>query len=193
MKKLIELRTGEKVLLRHAKKSDIEGVWENFNECVDEGVYLPVFMPVRSQYEKQSWYDNLKSNKETCIVAEHLDLKSPHNIIGQCEISNSEWEAASHVGILGVIVKNKYRDLGMGKYLIDFALRESKKLNNKEKIVLSCFSNNERAINLYETIGFKIVGIRKKQFYMDSMYYDEVLMELFTDEYVSNHPFQEDG
>ncbi|MFX0059688.1 MAG: GNAT family N-acetyltransferase [Candidatus Hodarchaeota archaeon] len=188
MKKTIQLKNGEIIVIRHIKESDIDGVWNNFNEVVDEGVYLPVFFPVKSHYEKQSWFNVIKKEKEICAVAVHPKLKEPYNIVGQCEISNSEWDAAAHVGSLGIIVQNSYRDLGIGYNLIDFAIRESKKLNHKEKIILSCFSNNERALYLYKKLGFTIVGIRKKQFYMDSQYYDEVLMDLWIEDYLSNNP-----
>ncbi len=184
MKRILGLKTGEKIIIRHLSKSDVEGVWNNFNEVVNEGIYLPVFFPVRSQIEKDSWYHNIKKEKETCIVAENQNLKIPYNIIGQCEISNSNWDADLHVGNLGIIVKNKYRDLGIGANLIDVAIRESKKLNNKEKIILSCFSTNERALQLYKKLGFETIGVRKKQFYMDSKYYDEVLMEVWIDDYL---------
>jgi len=184
MKKIIELKNIGKIIFRHVKKADIEGIWNNFNEVLKEGIYLPVFSPVSSEYEKNAWYNSLKKEKEICIVAEHSDLESPYNIIGQCEVSNSQWEAAAHVGILGIIIKKKYRDLGIGYHLIDIALRESKKLNNKEKIILSCFANNERGLKLYKKIGFIEVGVRKKQFYMNGTYYDEVLMEIFIDDYL---------
>ena len=187
MNRILELETREKISIRHLSKSDVEGVWNNFNEVVEEGLYLPVFFPVRSQLEKESWYQKIKTENELCIIAENLRLKAPYNIIGQCEISNSVWDAGLHVGILGIIVKNKYRDLGIGANLIDMAIRESKKLNNKEKIVLSCFSTNERALKLYKRLGFKIVGVRKKQFYMDSIYFDEVLMELWIDDYLTQN------
>jgi RimJ/RimL family protein N-acetyltransferase len=114
-------------------------------------------------------------------------MASPPNILGQCEISNLEWDAATHVGSLGIIVQKKFRDLGIGFNLIDKAIRESKRLN-KEKIILSTFLDNERALYLYKKIGFKTAGIRKKQFYMDSSYYDEVLMELWIDDYVNKNP-----
>jgi ribosomal protein S18 acetylase RimI-like enzyme len=187
MSKVIELDNGDKVNIRHLIKSDIEGIWNNFNEVIDEGTYLPVFFPVRSQLEKDSWYNNLKKENQICIVAENPRFKSPNNIIGQCEIINSEWDAALHVGILGIIVKKKYRDLGIGKELIDFAILESKKLNKKKKIILSCFSSNERALHLYKKMGFNVVGVRKKQFNMDEQYFDEVLMELWIDEYLTHN------
>ncbi len=185
MHKVLELKKGETIIFRHITKSDINSVWNNFNEVIDEGLYLPVFFHVRSQLEKDSWYHDIKKEKEICIVAENLNLKPPHNIIGQCEISNSNWDAAEHVGTLGIIVKEKYRNLTIGRNLIDLAIRESKRLNNKEKILLSSFSTNERAIHLFTKIGFKIIGIRKKQFLMDSNYIDEVLMELWIDDYLN--------
>jgi ribosomal protein S18 acetylase RimI-like enzyme len=184
MKKIIELSTGEKVIIRHITQTDIDGVWNNFNEVIEEGIYLPVFFPVRSVLEKESWFRKIRDENELCIVADNQKHKPPFNIIGQCEISNSNWDAGLHVGILGIIVKSDYRDLGIGTHLIDTAIRESQKLNNKEKIILSCFSTNERAVYLYRKLGFETVGIRKKQFYMDSKYYDEVLMELWIDDYL---------
>jgi len=185
MKKVLELKTGETIIIRHLTKLDVVGVWSNFNEVIDEGLYLPVFFPVRSQLEKDSWYNNVKKEKEICIIAENPDLKPPHNIIGQCEISNSNWDAAAHVGILGIIIKKKYRNLTIGRNLIDYAIRESKKLNNKEKILLCSFSTNDRAIHLFKKLGFRVIGVKKKQFFMDLKYVDEVVMELWIDDYLS--------
>jgi ribosomal protein S18 acetylase RimI-like enzyme len=187
MKKVLELKTGETISIRHLIKSDIDGVWHNFNDVIEEGLYLPVFFPVRSQLEKDSWYHNIKNEKEICIVAENPNLKPPYNIIGQCEISHSNWDAAAHVGILGIIVNEKYRNLSIGRNLIDLALQESKRLNNKEKITLSSFSTNDRAIHLFKKLGFKVVGVRKKQFLMDSKYVDEVMMELWIDDYLKEN------
>ncbi|MFX1322056.1 MAG: GNAT family N-acetyltransferase [Promethearchaeota archaeon] len=186
MKKVLELKNREKIIFRHIKKSDVEGVWNNFNEVIEEGIYLPVFYPVRTQLEKESWYHNIKKENEICIIAENPEHNPPDNIIGHCEISNSEWDASSHVGLLGIIVKSKYRDLGIGRNLIDISIKESKKLNHKEKIILSCFSTNERAKFLYTKLGFRIIGIRKNQFYIDSTYYDEILMEIWIDDYLKN-------
>ncbi len=188
MKEVLKLKTGEKIVIRHINELDIDGVWNNFNEVVEEGIYLPVLFPVKSRFEKQSWYNNIKKEREICIVAVHPKLKSPYNILGQCEISSLDWDAATHVGSLGIIVQKKYRDLGIGFHIIDMAIRESKKLDNKEKIILSCFSNNKRALFLYKKLGFKMIGRREKQFYMDSNYYDEILMELWINDYLTNNP-----
>lgn len=188
MKEVLKLKTGEKIFIRHISESDIDGVWNNFNEVVEEGLYLPVLFPVKSRFEKQSWYNSLQKDREICIVAVHPNLKNPYNVLGQCEISSLDWDAATHVGSLGVIVQKNYRNLGVGFHIIDMAIRESKNLNKKEKIILSCFSSNKRALNLYEKMGFNIIGKREKQFYMDSKYHDEILMELWIDDYLVKNP-----
>jgi len=188
MKKVIEIKNGEQVIIRHIAESDIDGVWDNFNEVIDEAIYLPVLFPVRSQYEKHSWFNSIQKENEICVVAVHCEMKGPLNILGQCEISNSEWDAATHIGKLGIIVKASFRNMGIGYNLIDFAIRESKRINKKEKIVLSTFTENKRALHLYNKMGFKTVGIREKQFYMNSRYYDEVLMELWIEDYLTKNP-----
>ena len=186
MIKQFELKNGERIIICHVEESDINGVWNNFNDVIEEGVYLPIFFPVRSQYEKQSWFDVLKREKEICLIAKNIKKTGSKAVIGQVEVSNLEWDAATHVGSLGIIVNNKYRDQGLGFQLIDCAIKESKRLNKKQKLILSCFSNNERALHLYKKIGFKVIGRRNRQFYMDSKYFDEILMELWIDDYLQN-------
>lgn len=51
--------------------------------------------------------------------------------------------------------------------------------NGYEKISLSVFSTNKRAINLYKKFGFEIEGVKKKEIKIDEEYVDEILMALF--------------
>ena len=37
-------------------------------------------------------------------------------------------------------------------------------------------------------MGFNIIGKREKQFFMDSKYHDEILMELWIDDYLVKNP-----
>lgn len=187
MRVKINLANGRAVILKHASREDVDGIWRNFNEVVEEAIYLPIFEKVHD-IEKEAWYEDVKLGRELCIVAQIPNVEPPNNIAGQCEITDPEWDAAAHhVGILGIIVREDFRGLGLGEILIDCAIRESKKLKNKTKIILSCFSTNKIALSLYKKLGFEKIGIRKKQFYMNEQFYDEVLMELFIDEYLKEH------
>ncbi|TFF97078.1 MAG: N-acetyltransferase, partial [Promethearchaeota archaeon] len=171
MKDKFKLENGDIIIIRSIRRSDIDSVWRNFNEVVNsEETPYPIFYPVEAQFEKESWYNTLKRENELCIVAENKDLERPMNVIGQCEVTNIEWDASAHVGNLGIIILNKYRDMGIGYHLIDNAIKESYYKNEKEKIILSCFSTNHRAIHLYKKIGFKKIGLRKNQFKINNTY-----------------------
>ncbi len=186
MKKKITLPNRCSIILKHANREDVDGVWKNFNAVVDEGIYLPIFEKV-CDIERESWFEDIKLGRDLCVVAQIPDARPPDNIAGQCEITDPEWDAAAHhVGILGIIIREDFRGLGLGEILIDYAIRESKKLKNKTKIILSCFSTNKIALSLYKKLGFEKIGIRKKQFYMNEQFYDEVLMEIFIEDYLKD-------
>ncbi len=188
MKVKFKLSNGEEIIIRNVRRADIDAVWRNFNEVVNnKDSPYPIFFPVEAQFEKESWYNTLKREDELCIVAENTSLKKPMNVIGQCEVTNIEWDAAKHVGNLGIIVLSEYRDMGIGYQLLDAAIKESYYKKEKEKIILSCFSSNQRALHLYKKRGFQEIGVRKNQFKIDGRYYDEVLMELFINDYLENN------
>lgn len=173
--KIKKLKNGDTAIFRHLKREDLDEIWEIFNKVVSEMKYIPVINPVTSRFEKENWYYRQKEENNIVIVAE---LENPNQIIGQCMIEHIGWDAAIHVGELGIIVDPAYRNIGVGKTLIQEALNAaSKKLF--EKVILSCFHTNLHALNLYKKVGFQEVGCRKEQFKLNGTYYDEILMELY--------------
>ena len=178
--KIITLENNKKFRFRYVRRQDVECVWSNFNEVLDDddGPFLPSFEKVTSEYEKLSWFNELIDAENLCIVAEDVEIKNSNNIIAQCTIENVPWEASVHVAVLGIIVRKKYRYSGLGCELIKFSINEAIK-KGKTKITLSTFATNEAAIHLYEKLGFKHVGTQRKQFLMNGNYIDEYLMELW--------------
>ncbi|MBN2154773.1 MAG: GNAT family N-acetyltransferase [Candidatus Lokiarchaeota archaeon] len=173
--KTIILKNNNRILLRHILKEDLDDIWDNYNEVIEEGIYQPSFTKVIDKFEKISWYNELVGYNNLCIVAEY-STSNHKTIVGQCTIHHDEWEASEHVGLLGIIISKSFRNLGLGCHLIEFAIEESKK-NGKMKIVLGTLVTNTYAIHLYEKLGFRKIGIRQKQFYMKKKYIDELLME----------------
>ena len=52
---------------------------------------------------------------------------------------------------------------------------------NINKIRLSTFSFNERAIKSYKKCGFTVEGVLKNEIFKDGKYYDEIIMSIFKD------------
>ncbi|NHI93422.1 MAG: N-acetyltransferase [Candidatus Lokiarchaeota archaeon] len=167
------------IKLRNAIKEDLEDIWDNFNEVVREFKYIPIKREVISEYEKNSWFITHETENNVVIVASDITKnKNRGKVIGQCVIEHLTWEAAEHVGELGIIISKKYRNIGIGREIMNHAINEAKKRDFK-KINLSVFHNNENALHLYNSIGFRQIGIRKNQFFLKNVFYDEILMDYF--------------
>ncbi len=178
----VQLKNGKDVLIRKIERRDVNQIWENFNQVVAEEIYLPVYTPVIDEWEKKAWYKEITRGGNFCVVAEDKSQPSGEEIIGQCTIENLHWEAAEHVGQLGIIVKKGFRDQGIGYHLIEFCkiLAQSQ---GKKKLILSTFNTNQMGFALYQKCGFKEIGRYTKQYYVHNTYVDEILMELLLEEY----------
>ncbi|HID29274.1 MAG TPA: GNAT family N-acetyltransferase, partial [Desulfobacterales bacterium] len=67
---------------------------------------------------------------------------------------------------------------GFGTALMECAI-EWARAQGLEKLTVSTFSTNLRAINLFKKMGFAITGRRYKQYKLGEEHVDEVLMERF--------------
>ena len=160
--KLVQMKSGAKILLRFMQKEDLDGIWRNFNEIVKTQAYLPVYTPVVSDWEKNSWFKELSASPNFCLVAidplhagESKGSKDfEHTLIaGQLTIENLHWEAAPHVGQLGIIIHAEYRNQGLGFHLIEFA-KEIAKSRGKKKLILYSLLLSNMKICMISIITF---------------------------------------
>ncbi len=175
------LKRGFTVEIRDAQISDVDDIWDVFNLVVDEGIYLPVFSQVKNKSDKRSWFYELVSAGDFCLVAVLRGFDGSERVVGQITIETStEWDGIEHVGMLGILVHPDYRNIGLGQSLVVEACDEAKR-RGKKKITLSVFHTNPRAIAMYKKMGFEVAGVRKCQFWINDAYVDEVMMERFLD------------
>ncbi len=84
-----------------------------------------------------------------------------------------------HVRVLGMLVIKGYRGQGIGTKLVAHALEWAKAQPAVEKVVLGVFSDNRRAVRLYEKFGFKVEGVKRKHYYIAGRHADEIDMAFF--------------
>ncbi|MHA1231657.1 MAG: GNAT family N-acetyltransferase [Candidatus Helarchaeota archaeon] len=171
------LKNGKKLIIRRGLKKDLDAIWHIFNVIVMERKYIPVFNVVTSDFEKQNWYLRMREQQNLILVA-IVDDK----IVGQLAIEHIDWDASSHVGELGIIILPEYRLMGIGTELIKSCIEVVKREGIFKKISLSCFHNNHVAMSVYKKLGFKKVGHKVKQFFIDGEWLDEILWELILDD-----------
>lgn len=84
--------------------------------------------------------------------------------------------AVSHEATFDVSIAKEFRGQGIGTLLMKLTLGEAKRLRGIKIITLGVFSNNPRAMALYEKFGFKKYGSLPKGIFHRGRYFDHHLM-----------------
>lgn len=88
--------------------------------------------------------------------------------------------------VVQVYVDARYRGQNVGEKLIRSVLEHAFVLDGIEQVQLSVIAGNEKAIKLYEKIGFRTFGIQQNYFKIGSTYRDQQFMQLFKNDYLSS-------
>ena len=166
-----------KVVLRTPRWEDLDDLLELVNSLVDEGA--EIYRDERvSRDEEIGWLlgvlARLERDKIFFLVAE-VDGR----IIASSDI-NLQRRYEKHVGVIGIVVKQGFRDLGIGTAMVRVLLKQARKTGLKV-LTLSAFASNKRAIHVYGKVGFVQTGLIPKKHLMKGKYIDEVIMTKLLD------------
>lgn len=165
----------ENIVVRTAKVEDALRTLQIQREVVAEGIYLTTSAEEfdKTVDQQRDWINKVLHNDyETMLVAE-----TSKGIVGWIVFLAPNRIRLSHTGSIGMMIEKKYRNSGIGKLLMKGILDWAELNPLIEKVSLGVFSTNERAIALYEKMGFTEEGRKVKEFKMENgSYIDDVLM-----------------
>ena len=106
--------------------------------------------------------------------------------IGGCSTNDIDWK--NSVATIGIFIGNKgYLGRGYGtdatKTLVAFLFNQM----NINKIRLTCYSFNTRAIESYKKCGFVIEGVLRQKIFKDGKYHDRIAMGLLQNDFISRN------
>lgn len=81
-----------------------------------------------------------------------------------------------HSAFLGIMVRTEYQSQGIGKTLMGNILNLADNWLMLIRIELDVTADNEKAISLYRSFGFKIEGTKKYAIMKDGKYADLLMM-----------------
>ena len=81
-----------------------------------------------------------------------------------------------HVGTVGLFVHTEYQNMGVGTALLKTLLDLADNWLMLVRVELEVFADNQRAIQLYETLGFETEGRKRMSCVRNGQYADELLM-----------------
>ena len=101
---------------------------------------------------------------------------SSGDVVGWCDIlPGKNWPGFAHSGVLGMGVHPDHRGQGLGRALLDRAVRGAAEAGLR-RIELEVFASNVPAISLYLRSGFVVEGCKRRARYLDDKYDDVILM-----------------
>ena len=172
----VVLKNGIEALLRNGDVADGLAVFENFNLTHAETDYLLSY-PDENSYDpdKEATFleEKTKSPNEIEIIA-IIDGK----IAGTAGIEAvGEKYKVKHRAEFGISILKTYWGLGLGKALATACIQCAKD-DGYEQLELDVVSENERALSLYQSLGFVEFGRNPKGFKSRTAGYQEVIYML---------------
>jgi RimJ/RimL family protein N-acetyltransferase len=165
-------RDGREVTLRAPWWSDLDDMLDFINSLVEEGAEINKNQKTTREAETDWLARHLSAvekDKKIAIAAE-VDGR----FIGQVEVSPQSGHS-QHVGVLGIAIRNGYRDIGIGTELMREAETQARQLGLKI-LKLDVYATNIRARHVYEKAGYRTVGCVPKAAFKDGTYIDIVIM-----------------
>jgi len=128
-----------------------------------------------SQRSDDEWKKKVSDARKHIIFAQNSE-----EIMGMAAAYQEEGEKVKHIAhIWGVYLKKAYRNNENFRKLIEALLNDLTAKNEVEKVNLTINTTEKDAIELYEKLGFEIIGTLRKELKIGDTYHDEYLMEKF--------------
>jgi diamine N-acetyltransferase len=169
---------GKRAILRAIERQDLPNYveWLNDPEVLE---YFGRYKPL-SLAEEEQWYEEMLQDPKTCSFAVELDGQ---HVGGAGFNSIDGRNASAEVGLF--IGLPALWDQGLGFDVLQTLLRFGFRQMNLNRIYLRVFARNERAVHVYEKLGFKHEGRWRQAEFRNGEYQDLLWMGILREEWTA--------
>lgn len=167
------LNNGEPYIIRSAEVGDAKSLisfLEHVSKESENLTYGPEDLLPTLEKER-SVLKSMIDSETSFFINAMLNKK----VIGNLGFNGGTRSRVKHCGEFGVSVLKEYWGNGVASALIENMLKWAE-AGSITKINLRVREDNIRAIALYEKFGFEKEGILRREFKIDDMYYDFIMM-----------------
>lgn len=166
---------GETVVIRYPQNGDAKVMCDYINEISKEKTYVTMQGEEMSLPDEEKYLKNqLESIKKKEVVQLLLLVNGKVSGVAAVDLQH---KIKSHIGVFGITISRDQRGKGLGKLLMKSVLEESfKKMPKLKIVILECFAENEKAINMYKSFGFVEYGRLPKGNFYKSEFVDDIQM-----------------
>ena len=173
--KEIRLKNGQSIILRSPDMFDAEQLLEHMRQTSEETEYMSrypeeITVSVKAQAR---FLQMIENDTDNFMLAAYIDGRMVGNASVTRVRDNLKYR---HRANFGISLREEVCGLGLGTLMMQEILKIVKQ-TAFEQLELTVFGDNARAINLYEKMGFRKVGVLPRAYRLkDGSYHDEVQM-----------------
>lgn len=173
--KTIKSKKGKDVTIRYPKWEDLDDMLTFANDLSKEDTFVLLSGETLTRTEEIEYLSDALAKmeqKESILL-----IATVNGIFAANSGINRFKRRKKDVGELHISVASKFRDEGVGRELLLTLIEEGKKIGLK-LLILNCFENNDRALHLYESLGFKKSGLIPNMYAYKGSFIGEVTLYL---------------
>ena len=160
------------IRIRSAVAGDAPALVELAGEVGSEdGAWLLTTEAWRSVADERRYLKAVRSHPDAAVFL----VEDDGVVVGRLSLARDIHPASRHVADLGLMVAASHRRRGIGRALLEEAVRWARGAG-VSKLELHVFPWNDPAIALYEAFGFEREGLRRGHYRRDGDPVDAILM-----------------
>lgn len=170
---------GTKIRLRALEHNDLPHFVRWINEP-DVRQFMAIRYPL-SMTEEEKWWEGFLQREDYIFAVEAED----GCYIGNIGLHNIERE--NRQAMLGIIIGDRaYWGQGYGTDAVWAMLHWAFGYLNLNRVHLTAYAYNKRAIRCYEKCGFQHEGVMRQARYYGGQYHDQLMMGVLRDEFLAD-------
>ncbi len=177
---------GKKVILRAIELSDLDSImehWNTFEMRIGMGIYIP-----NSRHEREEWIkkvdEDMKNQKAYSFAVVEKNTKEFLGVAALKQLNMTNRNASMSIAIYNQENHGK----GYGSDAIECLLKIGFNTLNLHRIQLHVYDFLKSGIHVYEKLGFKHVGVRRKASFIAGRYIDDLIMDILEEEFREKYP-----
>lgn len=119
-------------------------------------------------------------NSDSHMFVAEVNEEGTKKVVGWIGLTVNQSPRARHSASIGIMIHTDYQGKGIGRALFNKVIDLADNWLMLVRLELGVFTDNERAINLYKSLGFEIEGCKKYVAIRNGKYDDEYIMARYS-------------